>query len=515
MTQKISSSSNKRLAKNTLLLYVRTLIVMAITLYTSRVILSSLGVKDYGTYNVIGGFVAMFSIVGGTLVSSTQRFLNVELGKKEGGNVNKVFNTAIGIHAMLSLVLLLLLETFGLWFLNTKMNIPSERMLAANVVFQCSVSAFILKVLCMPYNAMIIAFERMKAFAYISLLDALLNLGICYLLYVFDSDRLAIYAVLLLGVSVLNNTIYFSYCKRHFRELSKLKIVKEREAYIKQTSFAGYTFVGSVASILATHGVNIVLNLFCGVAVNAARGIAVQVQHAATKFVNDFMTALKPQITKTYAAGEIDKSLSLVYRGAKLSYFLMLVISTPIFFKTDYILRLWLNVLPDYSSVFVRLTLLYGLITVLSTPLITIILATGEIKGNALIIGGLRLLVLPLSYWVLYRDYPPYSVYVVLIIIDVVSIFTRLFILKSITGIKLDGYLKEVLSRVLLVSLIALSANYYFAAFFKESLPVFFTYIVVSVIITVAIIWSIGLNHLERSSFLGLIKKYYHRNRRK
>ena len=508
MTQKISSSSNKRLAKNTFLLYLRTLIVMGISLFTSRVILSSLGVKDFGTYNVIGGFVAMFSLVGGTLVSSTQRFLNVELGKKEDGDVNKVFNTAIGIHTILAIVLVLLFETFGLWFLNTKMNIPTGRLFAANVVFQSSVSAFLLNILCMPYNAVIIAFERMTAFAYISLLDALLKLGICYLLFFFDTDRLIIYSFLLLGVSALNNIIYFGYCKRQFPDISKIRIVKEKDAYLRQTSFAGYTFLGSVASILSNHGVNIVLNLFCGVAVNASRGIAVQVQHAASKFVNDFMTALKPQITKTYAAGELDKSLSLVYRGAKFSFFLMLMVSIPIIFWTDYILQLWLNVLPDYSTIFVRLTLIYGLITVLSTPLTTIILATGEIKGNALIIGGLRILVLPLSYMVLYIGYPPYSVYIVLIIIDILSIFTRLFILKLITGIQIVCYFKEVLSRVTIVLFVAMILNYYFALVFDKSLLMLFVYVCVSIILSMVIIWCLGLNNVERSSFLGLIKKY-------
>lgn len=511
MTQKISSSSNKRLAKNTFLLYVRTLIVMGISLYTSRVILASLGVKDFGTYNVIGGFVAMFSLVGGTLVSSTQRFLNVELGKKEDGDVNKVFNTAIGIHTILAFILILLFETFGLWFLNAKMNIPEGRLFAANIVFQCSVCAFLLNVLCMPYNAVIIAFERMKAFAYISLLDALLKLGICYLLFIFDSDRLIIYSILLLGVSILNNVIYFSYCKQQFPDISKIRIVKDKDAYLRQTSFAGYTFLGSIASILANHGVNIVLNLFCGVAVNAARAIAVQVQHAASKFVNDFMTALKPQITKTYAAGEMDKSLSLVYRGAKFSFFLMLMISIPIFFKTEYILKLWLNVFPDYSIIFVQLTLLYGLITVLSTPLTTIILATGEIKGNALIIGGLRILVLPLSYMVLYLGYPPYSVYIVLIVIDIMSIFTRLFVLKSITGIQLNGYMKEVLSRVTIVLFVVMLVNYYFAPVFDESLLLLFAYVCVSILLSMVIIWCLGLNNLERSSFLGLIRKYYYK----
>ena len=343
MAQRISASSNKRLAKNTVLLYMRTLVVMVISIFTSRVILQSLGIEDYGTYNVIGGFVAMFSMLGGTLVTATQRFINVELGKKENGNPNEVFSTAMGIHIALAVIIFIALETFGLWFLNCKMNIPDGRMFAANVVFQCSVLAFLLNIICMPYNAIIIAYERMKAFAYISLYDVMVKLLISYALFLFLSDRLIIYAVLLLALAVSERSIYSIYCRRHFPEESKFHIVRDRRAYIRQTSFAGYTFLGSFASILSNHGVNIVLNIFCGVAVNAARAIAMQVLHAITKFVSDFTVALNPQIVKTYAAGETSKSMELVYRGAKFSYYLMFMSSVPIIFFTPEILNLWLG----------------------------------------------------------------------------------------------------------------------------------------------------------------------------
>ncbi len=507
MGQKITASDNKRLAKNTVLLYGRTLLVMAITLFTSRVILESLGIEDYGTYNVIGGFVTMFSMIGGTLITATQRFINVELGKKENGNVNKIFNTAIGIHTILVLVLVLLFETFGLWFLNCKMNILEGRQFAANIVFQCSIIAFVLRILAMPYNAIIIAFERMKAFAYVTLLDAVLNLGICYLLFFTKEDRLIIYAILLMLISIMNNVIYYLYCKRQFPEESQLHIVKDKESYIRQTSFAGYTFLGSIAAILATHGVNVVLNLFCGVTVNAARGVAVQVQHAVTKFVNDFMTALKPQITKTYASGEVRKSMSLVYRGAKFSYFLLLVLSVPIFFKTSDILTLWLKKYPDYSTIFVQLTLIYALITVLSTPLTTVILATGKIKSNALIIGGLRILILPLSYLVLVLGFAPYSVYIVMILIDTISIFTRLFVLKSITGFKIIPYIKEVLIYTLAVSVVILFINYQLCCINTGSVIGLLLYIMASIIISLVVIVILGLTGTERSALYAILNK--------
>lgn len=506
MARRISASDNKRLAKNTVFLYARTLLVMCITLFTSRVILASLGIEDYGTYNVIGGFVSMFSLIGGTLITATQRFINVELGKGVNGDVNKVFNTALGIHTILVAILILLFETFGLWFLNSKMNIPDGRLFAANVVYQCSIVAFVLNIIAMPYNAMIIAFERMKAFAYITLLDAALKLGISYLLYLTDQDRLIIYAILLMGVSIMNNVIYFLYCKRKFPDESKLHIIKEKESYIRQTSFAGYTFLGSIASVFANQGVNMVLNIFCGVTVNAARGVAVQVQHAVTKFVNDFMTALKPQITKSYAAGDVEKSMSLVYRGAKFSYFLMFMLATPIIFKTPDILTLWLKKYPDYATYFVQLTLAYSLITVLSTPLTTVILATGKIKSNAFIIGGLRIMILPLAYLVLKLGYPPYTVYFIMILVDFVSIFTRLYILKSISGVKIRCYMKSVLVFVSAVSLFSIIVNSILYRLLPQTRIGLFVFVVLSLLASLLIIVLVGLTSKEKSAIFFTIK---------
>lgn len=507
MAKKISASSNKRLAKNTLTLYLRTIAVMVISLFTSRVILQSLGIEDYGTYNVIGGFVAMFSMLGGTLVSATQRFINVELGKKEGGNPNEVFCTAMGIHIGIAVIIFLALETIGLWFLNYKMNIPEGRMFAANVVFQSSILAFIINIVCMPYNAIIIAYERMKAFAYISLYDVIVKLLISYALFLFLGDRLIIYAILLMLLAISERSIYSIYCKRHFPEDTKFHIVKEKQAYIRQTSFAAYTFLGSFAAILANHGVNIVLNIFCGVAVNAARAISMQVLHAISKFVSDFTVALNPQITKTYAAGELDKSMELVYRGAKFSYFLMFTFSIPIIFLTPEILNMWLGHYPDHTIIFIRLTLAYGLITVLSKTLTTEILATGQVRSNALIIGGLRIFILPLSVLVLWLGYDAYSVYYVMIFIDFISIFTRLFILKSITGVRIIGYIKNVLVNVSLVSILSCALCYMMWMYIPHTLSYNILFAIASIVISLAVIYNIGMSLKERQMVIAGINK--------
>ncbi|MBQ9672330.1 MAG: lipopolysaccharide biosynthesis protein [Prevotella sp.] len=478
---------------------------MIISIFTSRVILQSLGIEDYGTYNVIGGFVAMFSLLGGTLVTATQRFINVELGKKENGNPNEVFCTAMGIHLILAAILFIALETFGLWFLNCKMNIPEGRMFAANVVFQCSVLAFLLNIICMPYNAIIIAYERMKAFAYISLYDVIVKLLISYALFLFLYDRLIIYAILLLLLAISERSIYSIYCRRHFPDESKFHIVRDKQAYIRQTSFAGYTFLGSFASILSNHGVNIVLNLFCGVAVNAARAISMQVLHAITKFVSDFTVALNPQIVKTYASGETGKSMELVYRGAKFSYYLMFVFSVPIIFFTPEILKLWLGHYPEHTVVFVRLTLVYGLVTVLSKTLTTEILATGVLRTNAFIIGGLRILILPLSYLVLWMGYEAYTVYYVLIAIDSISIFTRLYILRDITGVRIWEFVKHVLLPVSWVSVVSLVPCYIIQRLMPSAYSILSVFIIVAV--CVGVIAAIGISSNERKMIISAINK--------
>lgn len=386
------------------------------------------------------------------------------------------------------------------------MNIPEDRMLAANMVFQCSMVAFIANILYMPFHAIIIAYERMKAFAYLTLFDATLRLSIAYSLYLFGGDRLILYAVLQLLESILLGTLYVIYCRRNFPDTSKFYLVKDKMAYIRQTSFAGYTFVGSIASILAHQGVNILLNIFGGVAVNAARALAVQVQHAVTKFVNDFMTALNPQITKTYSSGDTNKSIRLAYRGAKHSFFLILTLATPIIFKAQYVLELWLKNVPENTAQFVRLTLLYSMIVVLSNPLTTVILATGKIKSNAFMIGGLRLLILPLCYLVLKLGSPIYCVYFVLIGIDLISLFTRLYILKDITGIAVSEYLRHVLFYVIIVCIPVSMINNWGASVFTDTLPELLIYLMCSILVTLAISCLLGLSKGERCYLYNIIR---------
>lgn len=510
-----STTNSTRLAKNTLLLYARTLIVMAIGLYTSRVILATLGVEDYGTYNVIGGFVSLFTIASGTLVGATQRFLNFEMGKEHDSNPNKVFCTSMVIHVMLGLFLLVLFETFGLWFLNAKLVIPEGRMVAANIVYQFSVLVFLVRIISMPYNAVIIANERMGAFAYISMLESTLHLLIALSLYYVGYDLLIVYSFFLLCSSVIIRIIYGIYCKKKFPEITKFSIVKDKSSYRQQLSFASYTFIGSTASVLSGQGVNVILNLFCGVTVNAARGIAVQVQTAVEKFVGDFMTALNPQIVKSYASENREKSMQLVYQGAKFSFYLMLILSLPIIFRAPQVLDIWLKEYPKYAIEFVRLSLVYTLLSVLSKPVVTEIHATGKIKVNAFVIGGLRLLILPLCYFALRLGCEPSVCYYITIGIDLLALNVRLYIVNSITGIPIINYYKNVIVFIFIVSLIAIPVSVFFNYTINNTLLGDALFVFTSVSCTAFICFMIGLKKTEKMLIVSFLTKFVNRKRNK
>lgn len=500
-------SNSKRLAKNTILLYMRTFFVMLISLFTSRVILQTLGVEDYGTYTIVGGFVGFFTIVSGTLVSTTQRFITFELGKGVKANTQKVFGAAMIIHILLAAILLILFETVGLWFLNYKLNIPDERLYAANWVFQFSILSFLVNIISTPYTAVIIAHERMKAFAYISILDVILKLAIVYALYLTPFDKLIMYSIFLFGVAFLDRMIYNIYCKRHFSE-TKLVFVKEKVLYKSMFSFAGMNFIGSFASILATQGTDIVINLFFGVTLNAARGIANQVLNAVIRFVNDFMTALNPQITKEYAAGNKEKSRSLCFQGAKFSYFLMLFFAIPIVYRTPQILTIWLGIYPDCSVIFIRCAFILAMLTVLSGTLTTEILATGNLTSTTWWIGGTRLMTLPLVYLCYKMGGSPEYAYYSLIVMEVISLYLRLVILEKITYIKfVSDFTTLVFTRVVLVTLLAGVIVYIVNVFFQESILGLLAFILVTELLVGVVVFFTGLSTSEKIMIVDIVKK--------
>lgn len=502
--------SSKRIAKNTLLLYIRMFFTMFIGLFTSRVILNTLGIDDYGIHNVVGGVVTMFSIFTSSLSAAISRFLTYELGKGNLERLKTIFSTSVNVLLLLSLCVVALAEISGVWFLNEKLNIPAGRLEAANWVLQCSIVTFILGLISVPYNAAIIAHERMKAFAYISVLEVTLKLIIAYLLYASPFDKLKTYAVLLVLVAIIVRIVYGLYCNRHFAE-SRYQMVYDRKLLNEMTSFAGWNLMGSGAYLFNTQGVNIITNMFFGVAVNAARGIATQVDGVVKQFVTNFMTAINPQITKSYAVGDKEYMFTLVCRSSKYSYFLMLFFAIPFMYETEIILLIWLKNVPDYAALFLRLTMLGSLFDILGNSTANAAWATGHVKRYYVIVGGVGCLVFPFSCLLFALGMPAYTSYIVFIIVYIALIFVKLYVIKGLLDFPVRKYYNEVLARIIPVSLLSLVVPGLLFCNISSSLLRMICVTLLGAISNVFIIYQVGLEQGEKglikARLRGLIKK--------
>ena len=438
-----TSTANKRIAKNTLVLYVRMLFTMGISLFTSRVILQTLGVEDYGISSVVGGVISMFTFINAAMVSSTQRYLNFELVRGDANQLRSVFSTSLQIHALIALAIIVLSETVGLWFLNEKLVIPEARMTAAMWVYQCSILSCAVSIMSTPYNAVIVAHEKMSAFAYISILDVSLKLLVVYLLVVLPFDKLIILAILNLLVQLFIRYIYTLYCHRHFPE-SYFQFWFNKTLFKEMFGFAGWSFWGNLAAILYTQGLNMMLNIFFGPIVNAARGIAVQVQSAVQQFVGGFQTALNPQITKNYASNNLPQMHSLMFRSARFSFLLLFFLSLPVLMETNFILTLWLKTVPDDAVIFTQIMICISLIYTTANPCIIANQATGKVKIYQMVVGGILLLILPISYVVLKLGAPAYSVFIVHFCIESLAQFSRMYMLRKLIHLPLWQYMKNI-----------------------------------------------------------------------
>lgn len=400
---------------------------MAVSLYTSRVVLSTLGIDDYGIYNVVGGFIGMFAFLNGAMAGCTQRFITIALGKSDEQNLKKVFSTCVITHGMIALIVFILAETIGLWFVLEKLVIPETRMTAAMVVYQCSIVSTMVMIMSFPYNADIIAHEKMSAFAYISIFEAFANLGVVYLLYIGLFDKLAFYAALLLIVKVSVIVVYRIYCKRHFVE-SVFKWLFDKRLLKEMLSFTGWNLWGGIAGTLMGQGINVLLNIFFGPAINAARGVAVQVQNAVRMFATNFQTALNPQMMKSYASGELQAMQMLLFRSAKFTFMLLLCLMLPLMLEIDFVLGIWLKQVPEYTNVFVCFMLCISMIDAISNPFMTASAATGKVKVYQSVVGGILLMIVPIAYITLRLGAEPYAVFIVHFAIAIVAFIARLFI---------------------------------------------------------------------------------------
>lgn len=499
-----TSVDNKRIAKNTLLLYFRMLFMMAISLYTSRVVLVTLGISDYGIYNVVGGFVTLFTMVSGTMATATQRFLSFEIGKGTQEKITNLFSTSVMIHIILCCIILLLAETIGLWFVNCKMVFPPERITAVNWVFQFSIFSLIINVLSVPYNASIIAYEKMGAFAYIGILEALLKLLVVYLIKLSTIDKLVVYAFLLMLIAVGIRIIYTLYVKKHF-QFCRCNWKLDKEYRQSLLSFISFNFIGSIAHISKTQGINIILNLFFGTVVNAARGISVQILNAVSGFVTNFQLALNPQIIKQYASGEKEAMLRLIFRGSKYSYLLLLLISFPIIVETPYILHLWLVDVPEHTCIFVRLTLIISLIDSLSNTLIVGVHATGQVKKYQLINGSMLMMTLPIVYVVLIITNIPYMAFVVSLCISIICYIIRICILSNLISFPVIFYLKSVTLRIIIVSLMSSLVPVFLLLKGGDGFLCFFINCVVTILSVIFCEFFLGLDNSEKHMLKKII----------
>lgn len=492
-----TTETNKRIAKNTLLLYFRMLFMMAVSLYTSRIVLNALGVEDFGIYNVVGGVVAMFTVLSGSLSAAISRFITYELGKGNQENLNKIFSSAVTIQIGLAGIIILLAEIIGIWFLNVKMNIPEMRMEAANWVFQFSILTFAINLISVPYNASIIAHEKMSAFAYISILEAIGKLTIAYLIVVSPMDKLIFYAILMCIVALIVRFTYGNYCKRHFSECT-YHFIWDKQLLKQMFGFAGWNFIGAASAVLRDQGGNVAINLFCGPTVNAARGVAFQVNNAVNQFVTNFMTALNPQITKSYASGDKEYMMTLIFQGARLSFYMLLLLSLPILANTHYILGLWLKLVPEHAVLFVQLILIFAMSESISYPLITAMLATGKIRNYQIIVGGLQMMNLPISYILLRLGFFPEIVIIVAICISQCCLVARLILLRGMIGISIRKYLQKVYFNILTVSAVSIILPLISTYYIDETFISFIIISLIAVVCTITSIYFIGCNRQER-----------------
>lgn len=492
------SEERKRIVKNTFLLYVRMIVVMAVSFYTSRVVLNTLGVENYGIHNVVGGLVSMFSMISGSIGTSITRFLTYDLGKGDINKLSTTFSTSINIQIIFAVIILIIAEFVGVWFLNYKMNIPGTRMYAANWVFQFSLGSFCLGLISVPYYSLIVAYEKMGAFALFNILEAVFKLIIVLLITLSPFDKLIFYSFLLFCVSLLIRILYGAYCKYHYPEIT-YHLICDKHTLKEMGKFTGWNYIGACAFILRNQGINLLLNLFFGVTVNAARGIASQIEAVVTQCAQNLALAFSPQITKSYAQGNKSYLQDLICFGAKYTFFMSLIIIIPLLYETPVVLKLWLKNVPEYAVIFTRYTLLLFLSDCMSNTLTDAILASGDIKKLQIMAGCVVLPVIPLTYLLFLYGYPPDVCYIPCIISLLFKFIFEIYYVRDVACLPISRFFVLVLSRVIPTSLVILFVPSIIVLFFNESITRFVVLTIISIIWSLFSIYLIGLTRKERT----------------
>lgn len=488
-------SANKRIAKNTIFLYFRSLLIMAISLFSSRIILQALGVHDYGLYGAVGSIVMMFSIINNTLAVGTSRFLTFELGKGDAEKLKKTFSAAFAMHVAIAFTLFILLETIGLWFLNNRMQIPEGREFAANVIFQLSIVSCMFSLTQVPYNALIIAHEKMNIYAYVGIAEAVFKLALIFaLLYITFKDNLIAYGIILAVWSVGLQIFYRFYCYKRFPE-SHLGLCRDKSVYKNMLSYSLWDFIGSFCATGINHGLNILINSFFGVALNAARTIALQVEQAITVFSTNFITAMQPQIVKNYASGNKKQYYTLISYGGKYAFFLLFMITLPFFLESNFILSLWLVEVPPYTTLFLRVVMLVTLFRVLARPLIQGIHATGNVRFLNLSAGLIpAIFYLPSVYILFKTGFEFWSMFYIQVVSAVVSSILEIISLRKLFLFDVLKYLKNVYLHAFAIAGISSIVPVLIFYNMNESMIRLFVTFTTSILSSFIVIWFWGLS---------------------
>lgn len=510
MINTTNQEKTKRIARNTSFLYFRMLLIMGVTLYTSRITLEILGFEDFGIYNIVGGIVLMLSFFNGTLTTSTQRFLNEAMVCDDSRYLSKVFSSAVFIHVIIAFIIFVFSETVGLYFVLNKLIIPRDRMNAAMVIYQSSIFIFILKVISTPYNASILANEKMNIYAYISFLEVLLKLILVFLLKYIFLDKLIVYGIFNLVTAILVFVVYLLYSRYAFFECKKLLFTWDKVLIHKMLSFSGWIFAGSTMNMLSTQGINILINIFFGPLLNAARAIAMQVNSAIKGFTENIILAVRPQITKSYLDGNRDYAYKLVFSSSKFSFFLLLCLMLPLVIEAELILKLWLKDVPLYSVIFTQLILLDSLISSLFNPLGIISQSSGKIRLYQIIISILFLFVFIVTYGVFKLGGSVTYCFIISIIISFFGVFARLFVLKITVNFPIKEYIEKVLAPITYVTLFTTIPVVFFKykiSFFSKGLINSFLLMFICICITIIFSWLIGVDKHEKSYIYKYIRR--------
>lgn len=506
-------TANKRIARNSIFLSIRMVIVLAINIYTTRAVLSLLGVTDYGVFNVVCGFVTMFAFLNTSMSNGIGRFFNFELGKNGTNGALKVFNTSIFIQLFLAILIIFVSETFGLWYLENKMVIHPERMLAAQWIFHFSVSSFFFIILQAPFTAAVLAHERMDFFAIVNVVDAILKLSIVFVTPLFNADNLIIYGALFALISIIDFALYFIYCRYNFEEIH-FKRKFHKDLFMSMLGFSGWNIFGSLSGVMKDQGINIVLNSFFGTVVNAAMGIAAQVNSGLQSFVQNISVPVRPQVIQSYARGDIERTMSLTYSISKFSCLFLYFISLPILVEREFILNIWLrgNV-PENSSTFVLIIVVTSFFSNLNQAVSGVVHASGRMRLYQIAGGMTGILTVPIAYIVLYYGGKPVTALFVSLLSMIIAQINALLILKRIVQYSIRHYLQRVIMPLMIVIVTTILFPIGIKLIMESSFIRLLIVIILSFSVTIISVMLFGLNQVEKKMINQLINKILHKNK--